>query len=64
MCLGTWMGFIISTIFAYFGYAELTPVGSLGVTNLYLLIFLNGLLSAGGIWLIHTLQETLERAFS
>lgn len=64
MCLGTWMGFIISAIFTYFGYAELTPVGAMGVSNLYLLIFLNGLLSAGGVWLIHTLQETLERAFS
>lgn len=64
MCLGTWMGFIISAIFAYFGYTELTPVGAMGITNLYLLIFLNGLLSAGGVWLIHTLQETLERAFS
>ena len=64
MCLGTWMGFAISTIFAYFGYASLTPIGSIGVTNIYLLIFLNGLVSTGGVWLIHTFQETLERAFS
>lgn len=61
MCLGTWMGFAISLILAYFGYAELTPVGAMGVTNLYLLIFLNGLLSAGGVWLIHTFQEKLEK---
>lgn len=64
MCLGTWMGFMLSTIFIYFGYAHLTPFGSIGVDNLYLLIFLNGLLSAGGVWLIHTFQEFLERAFS
>ena len=64
MCLGTWMGFVISILFAYFGYADLTPVGSMGITNMYLLIFLNGLLSAGGVWLIHTFQEFLERAFS
>jgi len=64
MCLGTWMGFAISAIFVHFGYSNLTPVGSIGVTNIPLLIFLNGLLSAGGIWLIHTAQEALERAFS
>ena len=64
MCLGTWMGFMLSTIFNYFGYAHLTPFGSIGVDNLYLLIFLNGLLSAGSVWLMHTFQEFLERAFS
>lgn len=64
MCLGTWMGFAISFIFIYFGYSGLTPVGSMGVTDFYLVIFLNGLLSAGGVWLIHTFQELLERAFS
>jgi len=64
MCLGTWMGFVFSIMFTYFGYADLTPIGSIGITNVYLLIFLNGLLSAGGVWLIHTFQEFLERAFS
>lgn len=64
MCLGTWMGFALSLIFNYFGCSDLTPVGSIGVTNIYLVIFLNGLLSAGGVWLIHTFQEFLERAFS
>jgi hypothetical protein len=64
ICLGTWMGFIISSIFVLFGYPELTPIGSIGIDNIYLLVFLNGLLSAGGVWLIHTFQEFLERAFS
>jgi hypothetical protein len=58
------MGFAISFIVIYFGYSDLTPVGSMGVTDFYLVIFLNGLLSAGGVWLIHTFQELLERAFS
>jgi hypothetical protein len=35
-------------------------MGSIGVDNLYLMIFLNGLVSAGGVWLMHTLQEALE----
>jgi len=39
-------------------------MGSLGVENIYLMTFLNGLLAAAGVWLIHTLQETLERAFT
>ena len=64
MCLGTWMGFAITLILAKFGYSNLTPMGSLGVHDLYLLTFLNGLISAAGVWLTHTLQEALERAFS
>ncbi len=63
MCLATWMGFAISGILAYFGYQNLTPMGSIGITNLPLLIFLNGLVATGGVWLTHTLQEALERAF-
>ncbi len=63
MCLGTWMGFAVSLIMTYFGYSNLTPMGSYGITNIYLATFLNGLLTTGGVWLIHTLQEALERAF-
>jgi hypothetical protein len=54
------MGFIISTMLTYAGYKHLTPFGE--IENLYLLTFLNGLASAGGVWLIHTLQEALERS--
>jgi hypothetical protein len=57
------MGFAISAIMAYYGYSHLTPVGSLGITNLYLMIFLNGLVSTAGVWLINTLQDALERGF-
>lgn len=64
MCLGTWMGFAISAILSYFGYANLTPIGSIGVENVYLMVFLNGLLATGGVWLIHTIQEAFERAFA
>lgn len=63
MCLGTWMGFALSLIMSSFGYGELTPVGSLGINNLFLITFLNGLLSTGGVWLMHTFQEMMERAF-
>jgi len=64
MCLGTWMGFAISSILTYFGYHKLTPMGSLGVENIPLMIFLNGLVSTAGVWLIHTIQEAFERAFN
>lgn len=62
MCLGTWMGFAISVIFNHFGYLNLTPSGSLGITNTVLAIFMNGLISTAGVWLIHTAQEALERS--
>jgi len=61
MCLSTWMGFIISTILYFFGYENLTPLGSIKIP--FLMIFLNGMVSTAGVWLIHTLQEALERAF-
>ena len=58
MCLGTWMGFAITAILIHSG--NQTP---LSINNVWLSIFLHGLLSAGGVWLLHTLQEMLERAF-
>jgi hypothetical protein len=64
MCLGTWVGFILTMILAYFGYANITPVGSIGIDNIYLIVILNGFVSAAGVWLIHTGQEALERVFS
>lgn len=62
MCLATWMGFAISVIMLCFDYGQLTPMGSLGVTNPYLLVFFNGLLSTASVWVIHQLVEALERS--
>lgn len=59
MCLGTWMGFAVSMI--YMGANIPLPLES---NHTLTLIFLHGLLSTGGVWILHTLQETLERAFS
>jgi hypothetical protein len=56
MCLSTWMGFVMSAILIAFNSQP-----PLVTNNLYLTIFLNGLLSAGGVWLLHTIQETFER---
>ncbi len=58
MCLGTWMGFAISAILILSNNE--TP---LSINGPILSIFLHGLLSGGGVWLVHTAQETFERAF-
>ena len=58
MCLGTWMGFAISTLLIL--TKNTTP---LSIDNHYLSVFLHGLLSTAGVWLIHTIQEAFERAF-
>ena len=63
MCLGTWAGFILSYFLIRFGFEKLTPWGNYGLTDNNLTIFLNGLLSGGCVWLIHTIQEAFERAF-
>lgn len=61
MCLSTWWGFGLSFIFYKLGYNELTPVGSMGVENPILSVFLNGLFTSGSVWLIHNLEEMMER---
>jgi hypothetical protein len=35
-----------------------------GIDNLGLAVFLDGCLTSGGVWLIHTVQEFFERAFT
>jgi hypothetical protein len=59
MCLSTWVGFAVTTILILSGNA--TPFTT---NNAILTIFLHGLLSTGGVWLIHTIQEAVERAFN
>lgn len=59
MCLGTWMGFVIASILILTGNP--TPIST---NNTFLTIFLHGLVSTGGVWVIHTAQEAFERAFT
>jgi hypothetical protein len=59
MCLSTWMGFAITGILLLTN----TPT-PLSISNPWLCIFLHGLLSTGGVWIIHTIQEAFERAFT
>lgn len=61
MCLSVWVGFLLSFVLNELNYLHLTPVGSIGIDEPYLVIFLNGMVSSAGVWLTHTLQEALER---
>lgn len=56
MCLGTWMGFAITAILLLAGIP--TPIQ---ILNPWLCIFFHGLLSTGGVWVIHNFEEMLER---
>lgn len=56
MCLGTWMGFAITAILLFAGIP--TPIE---ISNPWLCIFFHGLLSTGGVWVIHNFEEMLER---
>lgn len=58
MCLSTWMGFAISAILLVSGIP--TPIH---ISNPLLCVFFHGLLSTGGVWIIHNFEEMLERAF-
>ena len=61
ICLPTWVGFILSYGLSLLGYTNLTPFGSLGLDNIWLRVFLDGCLTSGVVWLIHTLQEHFEK---
>ncbi len=61
LCLSTWIGFGLSYLFNYMGYS--TPFTEYGITYLPLLVFLDGCLTSGCVWLLHNFEEVLERAF-
>jgi hypothetical protein len=63
ICLPFWWGVIL-------GLLLVSPSTSIFTTNLiidnlilnkYLPIFFDGCLSSGGVWLLHTIQEKLEK---
>ena len=61
ICFPTWVGFVISYVLTLYGYTHLTPFGSIGLEVLWLRIFLDGCLTSGVVWFIHTAQEKLEQ---
>jgi hypothetical protein len=58
LCLSTWIGFTLSLVFTFLGLY--TPMTDYGLTLIPLLIFLDGCLTSGVVWLIHTIQEFFE----
>lgn len=61
MCLPTWVGFVLSYTLTSLGYHNLTPFGYIGLDIIWLRVFLDGCITSGVVWLIHTLQERLEK---
>lgn len=61
MCLPTWVGFSLSFLFIKMDYEEFSPFMHFGINNIWLAIFLDGCIASGATWLLHTMQETLER---
>jgi hypothetical protein len=64
MCTPFWVGFVLSITFNLLGYGFMSPLYSLGVDSLFLVLFLDSCLASGTTWLLHTSQEMFERAFS
>lgn len=69
ICLPNYWGFIISL-------CGLSPMESTGmihdvnvfdlftIPNIFICVFFDGMIASGSSWVIHTLQEFLERAFT
>jgi hypothetical protein len=59
LCLSTWIGGLLSTLFISFGYT--TPFTEYGITILPLLVFLDACFTSGVVWITHTVQEWFEK---
>lgn len=63
MCLPTWVGFVMSYLIQK--YTSLDTIATIyGIEQFWVAILIDGILTSGGVWLIHTFQEFLERVFS
>jgi len=58
MCLGFWVGVVLSGAGLYYGVASLVIIST---PNIYLTLFLGGAFSSGICWIINTAQEWLEK---
>ena len=65
ICFPTWVGFILSACNSLFlPTLKLTPFMLLlgGSVHWLIIMILDGFFASGIVWLIHTLQEALERS--
>lgn len=58
MCLSTWVGFFLSALFLFNGWP--TPMESFGIDNTFYTVFLDGVLTSGVVWIIHSVVEWFE----
>jgi hypothetical protein len=61
ICLPTYVGFILSISAHLTGLLQFSLFASSGLDIPVFAIFLDGCFASGSVWLIHTLQEYLER---
>jgi hypothetical protein len=62
LCFPTWVGLLLSLGAHLTGFTQFSPFASYGLTLAPLAIFLDGCLASGSVWLIHTIQESIERS--
>jgi len=60
MCLPTWVGIFMSFM-ARTQLGTWTPSFTYGIENLWIGMLVDGVLTSGCVWLIHTFQEMMER---
>ena len=58
MCMPTWVGFGLSYLLQSQGVD--TPLTMYGIENLYLVMFLDGVLASGGVYTLNVLVEHFE----
>lgn len=66
MCFSTWVGFIVSTIDLLIGNTlNFTPsniiFSGVGLWAIPIIVFFDGVFASGTTWVIHTLQEYMEK---
>lgn len=65
ICLPTWVGMFLSAVnLVLFPLIPFTPMNFVLESKIlwFIIIFFDGLITSGGCWLIHTLQEAIERS--
>lgn len=64
MCTPWWVGLFLSIGSQLTGYTQFSPFYNYGLEIIPISMFLDACLISGTTWLIHTVQEMMERAFT
>ena len=59
MCLPTWVGFFFSYVLISLDLSDYLPIND-STGNIYLIVFLNGVIASGTVYLINTVVEYFE----